>query len=109
MVGNDNLSYLLRVTYYVSFATKCASDFICDLNYYALCLCILLHSRLLLSIFGIKRDSPRNTTLLGDFSHPIFFVFPDSRICHNDGDKSSTRCCLYKEVDYEAKLYFVKH
>ena len=72
-------------------------------------LCILLHSWLLLSIFGMKRDSLRNTALLGYFSHSIFLVFPDSRICHNNGDKSSTRSCLYEEGNYTAELYFLKY
>ena len=56
--------------------SKCSHDFICDLNYYVLC--ILLHSRLHLIIFRKLQDSPGNTTLLEDFSHPIFLVFPDS-------------------------------
>ena len=78
-----------------------------DLNFYVLC--IVLHSRLLLSVFGKLRDFPGNTILLGDFSHLIFLVFLDSRIHHNDGDKSSTRPCSYEEVDYVAELYSVKH
>ena len=86
---------------------KCSYDLICDLNCYVLC--ILLHFCLILSVFGKLQDSLGNTTLLGDFCHPIFLMSPDSRIRHNDGDKSSTRPCHYEEVDYVAELYFVKH
>ena len=107
MTRNDNLSNLLPMTYYMSYCCKYSNDFIYDLNYYVLC--ILSHSRLLLSIFGKLRDSLGNTTLLGDFSHPIFLEFPDSKIRHNDGDKSSTRTCSYEEVDYVVVMYFVDH
>ena len=89
------------------FAIKCSSDFTCDLIYCALC--ILLHSHLILSIFGKLQDSFGNITLLGDFSHPVFLVFPDSKVHHNDGDKSSMRPCSYKEIDYVTELYSVKH
>ena len=57
------------------FAAKCSNDFTCDLIYYVLC--ILLHSRLILNIFGMKWDSPGNTTLLRDFSHSFSLVFSD--------------------------------
>ena len=104
MAGNNNLSYLLLVTYYVChFTIECSKDFICVLNYYVLC--ILLHSCLFLRIFGKLQDSPGDTTLLGEFSHPIFLVFLDSRIHHKEGNKSGSRICLYKKVDRVAELY----
>ena len=104
MIGNDNLSVLLFVAYYVPFTGKCSHGFIRDLNYHVLC--ILLHSCPILSIFEMKRDSSGNTALLGDFFHPIFLVFADSRIRHNNGDKSSTRSYLYKEGNYTAEVVF---
>ena len=107
MAGNDNLFVLLSVAYYVPFTVKCSYGFICDLNYHVLC--ILLHSCPILCVFGMKQDSTKNTALLGRFSHPIFLVFPNSRIRHNNGDKSSTRSCLYEEEDYTAELYFLKY
>ena len=45
--------------------------------YFIMLLCTLLHSCLIPSIFGMKRDSPGNTILLGDFSHRFSLVFPD--------------------------------
>ena len=50
----------------------------------------------------MKRDSLGNTTLQGDFSHPILLVFPDSKIRYNNEDNSSTRPCPCEEVDYVA-------
>ena len=48
--------------------------------YYAYCCSLAL----ILSIFGMMRDSPGNTTLLGDFSHPLFlWCFQMARIILN--------------------------
>ena len=54
-------------------------------------------------------DSFGNTTLLGDFSHPVFLVFLDRMDHHNGGDRSSMRPCSYEVVDYVAELYSIKH
>ena len=79
---NKWLDMIIYLNYCLSlimchFATKCSNIFICDLIDYVLC--ILLHFRLILSIFGMKQDSPRNTTILGDSPILFFLVFPDSR------------------------------
>ena len=70
---------------------------------------ILLHSCLIRMTFGMKRDSHGSTTLLGDFSPPIFLVVPDSMDLQIGGDRSSMRLCPYEEADYVAELYFVMH
>ena len=57
----------------------------------------------------MKWDFLGNITLLEDFSHLVFLVFPNSMVHHNDGDKSSMRLCSYKEIDYVAELYSIKH
>ena len=51
--------------------------------WFIMLLCILLHSLLICRTFRTKRDFPRNTTRLGDFSYPIFLVFPNSMDRHN--------------------------
>ena len=72
-------------------------------------LCILLHSRLNHRTFWMKQDSRGNTTLSRDFSHPVFLVFLDSMDRLNGTDRSSTRPCFNKEVDYVVELYSIKH
>ena len=72
MTGMDNLSYLLLLTY------SCAIWLLNVLMilwviWYIVLVCILPHSHLSLIIFGMKQESPRNITLVGDFYHQFFF------------------------------------
>ena len=73
------------------FSIKCSNDFTCDLIYYVLC--ILLHSRIILSIFGMKWDPTRNTTL-SDFSHLFSLVFSDGTDHGDHWDGCGLRICL---------------
>ena len=53
------------------FVAKRSTDYSCGMFtvYYACC----CTPAFILGIFEMIRDSPRNTTLLGDFSQPSFF------------------------------------
>ena len=63
-----------------------------------------------LGIFGNSRDSPRNTTLLGDFSHTVLLLgFPDNKNRRDGGDRSGTRPCSHEDLDYATDLYSIKH